>query len=84
MSVAMKKFAYSRVAAAVLFLLTIAFPLLAQNVSSGDLRGYIRDSQGAAIPNAKVLIEDPDKGFSRTVSTDGAGFYQALHPATTP
>ena len=78
----MKKFAYSRIAAAFvmmgLFLTAPALNLLAQSVSSGDLRGYVRDSQGAAIPNAAVLVEDPSKGFSRAVSTDGAGYYQVL------
>ncbi len=78
----MKNFAISRVAAAFLmmglFLLGPAPNLLAQNAASGDLRGYIRDPQGAAIPNATVLVEDPNRGFSRTVTTDGAGFYQVL------
>src|SRR5258705_4215121 len=82
MSVAMKKFAYSRIAAAFvtmgLFLAAPALNLLAQSVSSGDLRGYVRDSQGAAIANAAVLVDDPSKGFSRAVSTDGAGYYQVL------
>ena len=62
--------------AAALFLI----PMLAaaQNISTAQLGGVVRDPQGAVIPNAVVTISDPSKGFSRTTTTDAQGNYQLL------
>jgi hypothetical protein len=47
----------------------------ATSTNGGSIQGTIADPSGAAIPNATVVITDPDIGYSRTVKTDGAGFY---------
>src|SRR4029077_3786432 len=63
--------------------LTITGRACAQ-VSGATLTGTIRDSSGAFIPGAQVLITDVATGVTRTVSADGAGLYAApnLLPGT--
>jgi hypothetical protein len=41
----------------------------------GSIVGFVTDSSGAAVPNAKVTIKNEGTGESRTVSTDGSGHY---------
>jgi hypothetical protein len=48
---------------------------LAQNTSSGDLRGTVTDSTGAVVPGVTVSVRDVDKDVTRTYVTDGAGLY---------
>lgn len=48
---------------------------LAQNTSSGDLRGTAMDTTGAIIQGVTVAVTDVDKGVTRTYVTDGAGLY---------
>ena len=62
--------------AAVLILLTAL--ATAQNISTAQLSGVVRDPQGAVVPNAAVIVTDPSKGFSRSTTTDGQGNYQVL------
>src|SRR6266481_2295641 len=53
-------------------------------VAGATLAGTVKDSSGAFIPNAQVMITDVATGVSRTVSADAAGLYSApnLLPAT--
>src|SRR6202789_2175378 len=37
--------------------------------------GFVSDSSGAVVPNAKVTIKNEGTGESRTVSTDSSGHY---------
>ena len=62
--------------AVVLLLITVLAS--AQNISTAQLSGTVRDPQGAVIPNATVTIADPSKGFSRTTTTNGQGNYEML------
>ena len=48
---------------------------LAQNTSSGDLRGTVTDSTGAVVPGVTVSVRDVDKDVTRTYVTNGAGLY---------
>jgi hypothetical protein len=50
---------------------------LAQNVSvnGGSIQGTITDPSGASVPSATVVIANKDTGFSRTLTTDAAGYY---------
>jgi hypothetical protein len=52
--------------------------------STTSLRGTIVDPKGAVVPGAEVAISNSATGFSRTIKTDGQGFYQFLEvpPAT--
>jgi hypothetical protein len=48
-----------------------------QNVSvnGGSIQGTISDPSGASISNATVVIASKETGFSRTLTTDAAGYY---------
>jgi len=48
---------------------------LAQNTSSGDIRGTVTDPTGAVIPGVTVTAKDVDKNVTTTYVTDGAGLY---------
>jgi len=50
----------------------------AQNISTAQLSGIVRDPQGAVVPNAAITITDATRGFSRTTVSDGQGNYQLL------
>jgi len=39
--------------------------------------GTVMDSTGAVVPNAKVIVTNPDKGFTRDLVSDSAGAYTA-------
>jgi len=62
--------------AALTILISIFFsvPAMAQN-DVGSIVGFVSDSSGAAVPNAKVTVKNEGTGESRTVSTDGSGHY---------
>ncbi len=51
---------------------------------TASLGGVVHDSSGAAIPGAKVTLASPDKGITRTYTTDAEGRYSfaLLPPAT--
>src|SRR5262249_55378754 len=46
--------------------------------STAELRGVVTDANGAAIPNAKLMLTDAVKGVSRTATSDGEGNYTFL------
>lgn len=48
---------------------------VAQNTSSGDLRGTATDKTGAVVQGVTVNVADIDRGVTRTYTTDGAGLY---------
>ena len=48
---------------------------VAQNTSSGDLRGTVTDPTGAVIQDVTVKVTDIDRGVARTYGTDHAGLY---------
>jgi hypothetical protein len=45
-------------------------------VSSGDIHGTITDQSGAGIPGAKVTAVDPERGITRTTTSDSSGDYR--------
>ncbi len=53
---------------------------LAQSQSNAaDLRGFVRDPQGAVVPNAAVTARNPATNVSRTATSNGEGFYQLVN-----
>jgi hypothetical protein len=52
----------------------VACPVFAQTVT-GTLSGTVTDATGAVIPNAQVTAKNLETSFSRTVTTNGEGFY---------
>ena len=61
--------------------LVILFFLSANSVHAqvvgATLSGTVRDTSGAAIPNAQVSVKNTATGNTREVTTDSAGFYSA-------
>ena len=49
----------------------------AQTSTVGSISGIVRDSQGAVIPKAEVLIQEDRTGFARAVVSNDEGFYSA-------
>jgi hypothetical protein len=47
----------------------------AQSSTVGSISGTVRDPQGAAVPNVEITIKEETTGNSRTVTTNGDGFY---------
>jgi hypothetical protein len=45
------------------------------STNGGSIQGTITDPSGAAIPNAAITITSPDTGYSRTLTSDSAGYY---------
>jgi Carboxypeptidase regulatory-like domain len=62
-------------------LVALAVPAHAQ-FESGQISGFVRDSQGAAVPGATVSITDEATKRARTYTTDASGYYTA--PALPP
>ncbi|MEP6718581.1 MAG: carboxypeptidase regulatory-like domain-containing protein, partial [bacterium] len=46
--------------------------------TSGRITGSVKDSQGAAVPNATVTVSSPETGFSNTVQTNESGEFSAV------
>ena len=47
-------------------------------VTTGTISGTVKDSTGAALTGATVVVLNEETGISRTVQTDAAGRYSAL------
>ncbi len=47
----------------------------AVSVNGGSIQGTITDPSGAIVPHAEIIITSISEGTSRTLQTDGAGFY---------
>jgi hypothetical protein len=60
--------------AAVALVVFLLLSASAQTVT-GTLSGTVTDSAGAVIPNAQVTAKNLETSFSRTVTTNGEGFY---------
>ncbi|MGH9507552.1 MAG: carboxypeptidase regulatory-like domain-containing protein [Terriglobales bacterium] len=45
---------------------------------NGNIHGHVTDASGAAIPGATVKIVNTETGYTRTLTTDVHGMYQAL------
>ena len=54
-------------------LLAVCLSALAQDTAR--INGSVTDQTGAVIPNAKVTIENPARGFKQVLKSDSAGFF---------
>ena len=61
--------------------------LFAQATATATLQGTVLDKSGAVIPNVKVTVSNPERGFVRDVASNAAGEYTAARipsPIETP
>src|SRR6202163_4567543 len=67
----------------ILGVLLFTFPLYSQ-ANFGRILGTVTDQTGAVLPGATVSVIDTQRGLARTLTTDGAGEYNAptLIPGT--
>jgi len=56
-------------------LVFLCFSAWAQDTAT--IVGTVTDSSGGVIPNAKVTVSNPEKGFTRELATNTAGEYAA-------
>ena len=61
----------------IVFLLGVATPSSAQLVG-GAIQGTVRDSQGAVLPGASIVVRNVGTGATYEQTTDQSGHYQAL------
>ena len=59
---------------ALLFLLLLAATASAQS-TVGEISGYVRDTDGGALPGVDVRLTFPDIAVERSMQTNAAGFY---------
>jgi outer membrane receptor protein involved in Fe transport len=65
------------------FLFPLIFALLANaaypqsQITTGSIQGTVVDDSGALIPNAKVILRQPETRVERSVMTDSEGRFQA-------
>lgn len=67
---------------AAIFLLCATAPVFAQSAGVAGISGVVRDSSGAVIPGAQVVISSTAQGAIRTLNTNNDGVFAA--PALTP
>src|SRR5271163_4910391 len=51
--------------------------LYAQSITSGDIAGVVTDTSGAAVPGAKIVLNNIDTGTTQTLTSNGTGAYRA-------
>ena len=63
----------------VLLMLSISGIAMAQSeATTGRITGTVKDSQGAAVPNASVTVSNPSDGFSQSLTTNENGEFTAV------
>src|ERR1700745_1895483 len=65
-------------------MLMLVVSAMAQNTSTADLHGTVKDPSGAAVPNAKITVRDDSRNIERTVQSNGQGesCFALLPPGT--
>ena len=63
--------------AAALLIVSVAAPASAQNAALGNISGVVRDSAGAVVSGATVVVTNTATGATRTLTTDSEGHYLA-------
>lgn len=64
-----------------LFAAMTVLPLNGQQQNNGSFKGTVKDPQGAAIQDAKVIAVERSTGMSSTTKTSGTGDYVLLNLA---
>jgi uncharacterized protein YfaS (alpha-2-macroglobulin family) len=67
----------SRIVSAVLLVALVFFGVatVSAQSTSGTIIGEVRDSSGAAVPNAQVVVTNSDTGVVRNATSNAEGVY---------
>ena len=68
---------FQRVACA-LFALILSGSGFSQTAATADLRGTVKDPNGAVVQNATITVRDAARNFERTVQSDASGSFTLL------
>ncbi len=63
---------------AMVLFLSVSAVFAQSQASTADLTGSVTDPNGAVIPGATVIVENASTGFTRTLTTNDSGEYQAI------
>src|SRR5215469_16152556 len=64
------------------FLFGVTQSLLAQSRNTGEIRGTVTDSSGAALPGATVTLTNIETGEVKTFVTNGQGLFDTVSTPT--
>jgi hypothetical protein len=64
--------------ACALFVLILAASAFSQTAVTADLRGTVKDPNGAVIQNATITVRDEARNFERSAQSNGSGYYTLL------
>jgi Carboxypeptidase regulatory-like domain len=73
------KFSARLVLVVAIIVINAALALGQAQSSAADLRGYVRDQQGAVVPNANVTARNPATNVARATTTNDSGFYEIVN-----
>src|SRR5438309_11529379 len=62
----------------VLFLLVLSALAIAQTAATADLRGTVKDPNGAVVQNATVTVRDEARNFERSAQSNESGYFTLL------
>ena len=62
----------------VLFVIILAASAIAQTAATADLRGTVKDPNGAVIQNATVTVRDEARNFERSTQSNESGYFTLL------
>ncbi|MGZ4854980.1 MAG: TonB-dependent receptor domain-containing protein [Candidatus Angelobacter sp.] len=64
--------------ACALFVLILAASAFSQTAATADLRGTVKDPNGAVIQNATITVRDEARNFERSAQSNESGYYTLL------
>ena len=62
----------------VLFVIILAASAIAQTAATADLRGTVKDPNGAVIQNATITVRDEARNFERSAQSNESGYFTLL------
>jgi hypothetical protein len=68
---------FASLSVSVLFLITTTVAPAAAQLTTGTIRGVVRDDTGGALPGTEIVITNVDTGITRSLTTNEQGLFEA-------